>query len=173
MAWFALLGIRRIRRNALVFNYYWSRHFRVNDWFYTGGKHDVSTFFCMQLEVVTCTLLHWFAPVVLWQHDNMIFVCRWSQQRVSSRILLTHLALVSKIYYQGLEIWRAFLSVLSRFPNMKGFYWALRLDLSLSCNQMENNFDLTCPKLLLTCPKLSLTWPKLSPSCPRLLLSCP
>ena len=63
------------------------------------------------------------------------------------------------------------LSVFSSFPNMKGFYWAVRI--FLSCNQLKNNFDLSCPKLSLTCPKLSLTCPKLSLTCPKLSLTWP
>ena len=73
-----------------------------------------------------------------WYHDNLVFVCRWSQQRVSSRILLMHFCALlwpycPKIYYQGLEIWSAFFfSVISRFPNMKGFYWAVRLSQAIN-----------------------------------------
>ena len=89
-------------------------------------------------------------------HDNLIFACRWSQQRVSSRILLFWLMHFGARSC-GLRVLRyitkvskyeeRFFSILSRFSNMKGFYWAVRIDLSLSCDQLKNNCDLSCPKL--------------------------
>ena len=189
VACFALLGIRRIRRNALVFNYYWSRHFRFNDWFYviTGGKHHDSNLFsisgvCVQLEVVTCTLLHWFAPIGTMTTWFLLAVDRnsgWVPESCCSSWCIFVLSCGLRVLRYITKVSKyeeRFLSVLSRFPNMKGFYWAVRIELSLSCNQLKNNFDLSWPKLSQAITYLSQVITYLAQaisSCPMLLLSCP
>ena len=133
----------------------------------------------MQLDIVTCTLLHWFAPIDIMTTWLLFAVdCNsgWVPESCCSSWCIFVLSCGLRVLRYITKVSKyeeRFFSILSRFSNMKGFYWAVRIDLSLSCNQLKNNFDLSCPKLSLTCPKLSLTCPKLSLSCPKLSLTWP
>ena len=141
---------------------------------------------CFQFPVYACNSKLWLAPYFIdlhpsvpWQLDFCLPLIATAGEFPNPAVLVdaflcSHVAVcVLRYITKVLKYDKRFLSALSRFPNMKGFYWAVRIDLSLSCNQLKNNFDLSCPKLSLTCPKLSLTCPKLSLSCPKLSLTWP